>query len=290
MSNTYNTSGTTLGNQRLGTSAISVGRRPITSNVIDGSLGGPLNDGDYPGDLIVGVSEISDLYNNRFIASSLSSGSSQDIYWNHSITGNISPTSSGLYTLGVSGAPLASGFFNRIYMPIGSQNGIYSPNNLTNLYLHTTNGFTFRINGNDDTILDGGFLATRSMIGLGASALSPDIRLQRLSSAHLCFNNTVNQTRLSIANSHSSASLGEWLRLGFETNTGIIFSDASGTGVHRPLVIQAGSGSNRTTLGLTTANSGQITYGVAPLSGPSGLSRIPIIISGVQYYLLASTS
>lgn len=305
MSNAYNTSGTTLGNQRIGSTAVKAGRRPIARNVIDGTAGSPLNDGDYPGDLIVGVSDISDLYNNRFLSYASSSSSGNDILWNHTVTGNII-SNGGAYNIGSTSVPFGTGHFNVVSgqkiltaPPYNVHtNGFVSRiDGVSSLYWLSENWLGFKINTNNVIGIDGYAMSSTIAYGLGASILNPDIMMSRLSTRHMLLGGSLLSaaqlnlpTNLSIQNRHTSSNVGEWLNAGFSNETGYIRTLASGTGIPRPLRLEAGSGTHRATLGLTTANSGQITYGVSPLSGPSGLARIPIIISGVQYYLLASTS
>ena len=309
MSDIANRSGTFTGNQRIGSTAVKAGRRPIARNTIDGVPGSPLNDGDYPGDLIVGVSDISDLYNNRFISYANSSSSGTDILWNHSVTGNIVPNSSGSYNLGSSAFTFNTLFASSgslrgpLYFPKGTSAGLIFPDNDASTTYIRQGNTTVMSWAYGPNIIQFGYAISTILEQINSDNQPAQLTLQNSNGltpygrfgGYVADGNNVFLTsatvgqRLTIGNRHTSTSEGEWLRVGFVGETGYVASIASGTGVPRPLRLEAGSGTHRTTLGLTTANSGQITYGVAPLTGPSGLSRIPIQISGIQYYLLATT-
>lgn len=99
--------------------------------------------------------------------------------------------------------------------------------------------------------------------------------------------NSQNNANIYVANSNSSTINGEWFGAGWQDNTGIIRTTTSGTGIYRPLIMQAGSGTGAVQLGLTTTGLYAKTSILAAASVAS-THKIPINISGMTYYLLAT--
>lgn len=207
-------------------------------------------------------------------------------------TGHFIPTSNNAYDVGSSSFLVRSIYANNISTNTESVSGDLNVGGAVN-----GTGFL----GANATYASTTKLNLTAGVGWNIQATTASMRLydgtyyvdlQPMGFGHLQIYNTTTPTnpgRLTIPNTYTSASNGEWLRLDWTNNTGYVRAVASGAGIQRSMMMEAGSGTGLTTFGVTP--NGSLFHNRAPVAATGNTThKLAINLSGTIYYLLASSN